>query len=54
MVQAMVARGFKGDPSKHHVYFLTPMSLTLLDKLAILALVILVVVTIVVDVLVPI
>ncbi|CAM6089512.1 unnamed protein product [Calypogeia fissa] len=52
--EAMVARGFKGDPSKHRIYFLTPMSLTLPDKLAIFALFMLVVVTTSVEILVPI
>ncbi|KAG6542711.1 hypothetical protein Mapa_015870 [Marchantia paleacea] len=43
--EAMVARGFKGNASNHKIYFLTNFSLTGLDKVAILGLVVLVVLT---------
>ncbi|KAL2642655.1 hypothetical protein R1flu_010242 [Riccia fluitans] len=43
--EAMVARGFKGNPTNHKIYFLNKWSITSMDRMAILGLIVLVALT---------
>ncbi|CAM6008789.1 unnamed protein product [Sphagnum balticum] len=51
--QAMVARGYKGDPAKHHIYFLTKLSIKASDWVAIGGLLVLLVLSIWSEIMLP-
>jgi energy-coupling factor transporter transmembrane protein EcfT len=49
----MVARGYKGDPAKHHIYFLTKLSIKASDWVAIGGLLVLLVLSIWSEIMLP-
>jgi energy-coupling factor transporter transmembrane protein EcfT len=51
--QAMVARGYKGDPAKHHIYFLTKLSIKASDWVAIGGLLVLLLLSIWSEIMLP-